>query len=355
MELAARRLGPGGAALEAILSVCMTAALMPSGRVGTWPERPGSAPRGPGCTAPGVEQAFPSGRAAILACLRLAGVRADSVVATPECVSGCVNAAVRRLARPVSLRVAVDGSTRASAAIVYEQWGWPLPEAAQDALRERFAGVPVIVDRVDSADFFFNSRSWGAFEVLSLSKVLGMDAGGLARRREDSGYVRFTAAAGGAGGESATSAHSPLLCSHPAVRELFKQSQGVHPGAIAWLEANCAILALDSERLARCTAARLLLDSELGAGWPAWMMHAIRSGAGPVWAPVLRGSDPQTHARAVASLEVSLGVRAAVRTFNWSGDPLSPRFEPSLAVPIHSGLQASAELVAVLETTPGVR
>jgi len=46
-----------------------------------------------------------------------------------------------------------------------------------------------------------------------------------------------------------------------------------------------------------------------------------------------------------------LGVRAAVRMFNWSGNPLSPRYEPSVALPIHGGLVCPAEAVSVLVRT----
>ena len=328
----------------------MTAPATRTRPVGPWPDRPRYAPREPACTAPRVDNAFPSGRAAILACLEVAGIGPDSGVATPECVTGCLNDAVRRRARPIPLRAAVDSSTQPSAAIVYEQWGWPLPPEAEGLVCDRFAGVPVIIDRVDSADFFSSSRTCGAFEVLSLSKVLGIDAGGIARRRLDGALLRF---APGVSSRRAPRADHPRLLAHPAVRELFKQSEFVHPSAIRWLADNCAITALEAERQARSTVARLILDSELSAGWPTWMPQAIESGAGPVWAPVLRGRDPDLHRRAIISLERSLGIRAAVRMFNWSGNPLEPRYEPSIALPIHSGVDHPAEVVFVLECPGG--
>ncbi|MGI9148826.1 MAG: hypothetical protein ACR2IK_20140 [Chloroflexota bacterium] len=327
-------------------------ALTPSSVVGRWPGRPRSAPRALGCTAPAVEHTFPSARAAILACLRLAGIDPRGSVATPECVTGCINTAVRRLARPIPLRVAVDGARQTGAAIVYEQWGWPLPPSAVGAVNERLPGVPLILDRVDSADFFYAARTYAAFEVLSLSKVLGLDAGGIARQRQDGAYLRFTARASS---ERAPGAGRPGLVSHPAVRELFKQSQFVHPTVIGWLAGNCMHAALEAERQARCAAAGVILESDLSAGWPAWMTEAIESGAGPVWAPVLRGKNPEVHARAAASLEREVGVRAAVRMFNWTGDPISPCYEPTLALPIHGGVEHPAEAAAALRAIPGVR
>jgi hypothetical protein len=321
-------------------------------QVGAWPDSPRRSPREAGCCAPGPAHAFPSGRAAILACLRYAGVGPDSVVATPECVTACVADVVRRWARPVPLRAALGpgasgGSRRPGAAIVYEQWGWPLPPPAQEAVCTRLAGVPVVVDRVDSADFFLRPRTYGAFEVVSLSKVLGMDAGGLARAH-DGAYLRFVP---GTSLRQAPSANHPRLRAHPAVRELFKQSNHVHPAVLRWLQDNCATSALDAEYRARRTALELVRDSQLSEGWPLWMTQAIDSGAGPVWAPVLRGADPTVHAQALAQLERTWSVRAAVRIFNWTGNPLSPTYEPAIALPIHGGVHNLAEIVSRLGLT----
>lgn len=242
------------------------------------------------------------------------------------------------------------GFSGLGAAIVYEQWGWPLPPEARDAVRERLADVPIILDRVDSADFLAAPRSFGAFEVLSLSKGLGLDAGGFVRRRPDGACLAYAppSEAGRAPG-----ADHPELASHPAVRELFKQSDHVHPEVVRWLQQNCAVTALEVERCTRNTTARLILDSHLCTGWPAWMTEAVESGAGPVWAPVLRGSDPAVHWQAIASLQRSWGVAAAVRMFNWTGNPLAPSFEPSLALPIHSGVACPADIVRTLGQPSG--
>ena len=303
--------------------------------VGPWPDRPRCAPRQTRCRAPRVEHAFPSGRAAILACLELASVGADSIVAVPECVTGCVADAVRRRARPVPLRLALASATRPSAAIVYEQWGWPLPAGAVDAVSERCAGMPLMVDRVDSADFFAAPRTWAAFEVLSLSKGLGLAAGGIARRGADDAWLPF---APRPHTRPAPSADHPHLLAHPAVRELFKQSAYVHPSVLGWVAQNCAESALEAERQARAVAARLILNSPLSAAWPPWMAHAVDAGAGPLWAPLLRGASAEVHRRAIGQLQYALGIRAAVRPFNFSGNPLAPDYGLSVALPIHGGL-----------------
>jgi hypothetical protein len=316
-------------------------------RVGAWPDgaRQGFA-REAGCAGPRAEQAFPSGRAAIVACLKLLGVGPESVVATPECVTECVAVAVRQVARPVPMRSALNSPLRTpEAVILYEQWGWALPADARQSIQERLANVPIIVDRVDSADFF-GARDVGTFDVLSLSKVLGIAAGGIARHQPDGAYLLFEPSA------ADVRRSRPIVqsrqASHPAVRELFKRSQHVHPSVITWLETNCAVRAAEAERQARNLAARLVLNSSLAATWPTWMAQAIEDGAGPVWAPILRGQGPGVHWRTVAQLADDWGITSAVRLFNWTGNPLAPRFEACVALPIHSGVDGPGEVVASL-------
>jgi hypothetical protein len=274
-------------------------------------------------------------------------------VATPECVTSCVADAVRRCARPVPLQAALARRAQVSAAwaelgaaIVHEQWGWPLPPEAEDAVREQLRGVPVvIVDRVDSADFFSASRTFGTCEILSLSKMLGTPAGGIARYTSGGAYLPFEPVN--------PSPHTPgegrqQLVSHPAIRELFKKSQHVHPGVLEWLAANSVIKAVEDERKSRQLAARAVLDSPLSAGWPGWMAKALEAGAGPVWVPVLRGQSPEIHWRAMENLARVWGMGSAVRMFNWTGNPLTPLHEPSVAVPIHGGVENATTVVSDL-------
>jgi hypothetical protein len=79
------------------------------------------------------------------------------------------------------------------------------------------------------------------------------------------------------------------------------------------------------------------------------MEYAIRAGAGPVWAPILRGSDAAQQWRAMATLDQRFGVISAMRPFNWSGNPLRPQYEVCLALPIHGGVPEFGEIVAALE------
>jgi hypothetical protein len=236
----------------------------------------------------------------------------------------------------------------ASAAVVYEQWGWPLTDAAWDEITERFKGRPILVDRVDSADFFSEGqRPRGTIEVLSLSKLLGLGGGGLAR--VNGCFVRFEAQP-----ESSTVRQlrrRPMdELTRAGYKELFKESrQAVHPAALAWLERNCLTCAAEQERAARQQHLQLILNSGLSNDWPAWMCSAIRAGAGPVWAPLYRGQGAARQWRAMSTLDRCYGVVSAVRLFNWSGNPLRPRYEQCLALPVHGGVADFGEIVAALE------
>jgi hypothetical protein len=240
------------------------------------------------------------------------------------------------------------------AAIVYEQWGWPLPPPAQDDVQQHLRGVPLIVDRVDSADFFASRRGLGQYEVLSLSKVVGTEAGGLARDK-DGTLLEFQPRQTPAALPESQPAlqqveHAQRLAAHPAGREWFKQSQQVHPGALRWLQDNCVVDALEAERRVRNAAALTLLDNRLAAGWPRWMVAALDAGAGPVWAPVFRGTATDIQWRSVGRLRRTFRVDATVRLFNWSGNPLRPCYEPSVALPIHGGIVDLAAVLSSLES-----
>ncbi|MCA1645076.1 MAG: hypothetical protein LC797_06285 [Chloroflexi bacterium] len=146
------------------------------------------------------------------------------------------------------------------------------------------------------------------------------------------------------------SALPPDALARGGYRELFKESrQAVHPAVLAWLQENCLVAAVESERAARQRHLEGILDSRLAAGWPGWMVHAVSQGAGPVWAPLLRGRDAVERWQAMRTLDQGRGVASASRLFNWSGNPLHPQYEPCLAVPVHGGVTELGEIIAALE------
>jgi len=308
--------------------------------VGWWPERSRDVGSDEGAESLALEYVFPSGRAAIAQALQALDLPDNAAIAMEPHGSDCLTRVVRRYGTPVDICEA-----DASAAVVYEQWGWPLTDTASDELNERFRGRPMVLDRVDSADFFVQPR--GGVEVLSLSKLLGLDGGGLARAngclvsfepRPESDVMRRLRS-------------RPLATlAGTGYRELFKESrQAVHPAALAWLHRNCLTRAVEDERSARQRHLQLILDSRLAVGWPAWMRDVIGVGAGPVWAPVLRGQDAARRWRAMSMLEQRYGVVSASRLFNWSGNPLRLDYEFCLALPVHGGVTEFGGIVAALE------
>lgn len=236
-------------------------------------------------------------------------------------------------------------------AIVYEQWGWPLTTQAWAELCDRFKGDLLVLDRVDSANFLVNSESHGlppgTVEVVSLSKLLGIAGGGLARAN---GCLIPFAPEPESDSMRRLRRRPPAALARAGYQEVFKESrQAVHPTALAWLERNCLHMAVEAERAARQTHLAMLVDSALSVGWPAWMVDAVGDEAGAVWAPLLRWADAARRWSATRTLQECYGVVSATRLFNWSGNPLRPEYEMCLAVPAHGGVAAFAEMIAALQ------
>ena len=160
-----------------------------------WPQ---DAPSNPCCTASAavaLDAVFPSARRAIVQSLSDAGHTATSTIGYPAFVSDCVPRAIRKVATAVRVAHPEHKTlTQLDGLLVHEQWGWPLRTDALPRLLARFSRRPIVLDRVDSADFFLRSvDSTDIVEIASLSKTLGLLGGGLARIA--SGYVPFNAAA----------------------------------------------------------------------------------------------------------------------------------------------------------------
>lgn len=308
-----------------------------------WPEHPPEVPRTRLSRVLPTDCVFPSGRAAIAQVLQAIDLSPNAWVAVPTHSSECLVRIVRRFGIPLDIS-AIDPTVQA--AVVYEQWGWPLTLAAWAELNARHKGSLLLVDRVDSADFFSRATPPGSVDVLSLSKLLGIAGGGVARANGT--FLIFEG--------QAESDATRRLRQRPIAdlagggyREFFKETrQAVHPAAAEWLGRNCLQTAIEGERIARQRHLDALLESSLSANWPVWMLHALANGAGPVWAPVLRGHAAATRWTAMRRLHHLYGVASASRLFNWAGDPLRPRYEVCLALPVHSGVANFREIVAAL-------
>jgi hypothetical protein len=225
------------------------------------------------------------------------------------------------------------------ALLVHEPWGWPVHV-------EGMARKTVILDRVDSADFFLRQIDHpDVTEVVSLSKTLGLLGGGLARR--DGDFLEFRA-------QPLSQAMPELLeRAGPQHAELFKNSdQAVHPAVTQWTREHCLRDAVEEERLRRQANVRVLVQSALAKDWPAWMHRAIDAGAGPGLAPILRHHSGDQRTSAMRRLAEDFGVASTISVFNWSGDPLEPGYGACLLVPLHGEMQCLEEVVEALLKSP---
>jgi hypothetical protein len=247
--------------------------------------------------------------------------------------------AIKKVATPVSAAGMSFGDyARLDGLLVHEQWGWPLPGSALDALLRQFSQRQLTIDRVDSADFFLRGIDHPhVVEFLSLSKTLGLPGGGLARA--SSHYRVFESKATTPRTRRALDA---VMSGRPGepYREFFKNSdQAVHPAVSEWMLANAVVASVERERARRQCNLRLLQNSTLADGWPRWMHAAIASGAGPDLAPVLRGRGPDAWSRAMRLLGQEFGVASTISAFNWTGDPLDPDYEHCMLIPVHGEMQ----------------
>ncbi|MBV9577957.1 MAG: hypothetical protein JO057_05135 [Chloroflexi bacterium] len=222
--------------------------------------------------------------------------------------------------------------------LVHEQWGWPLPGDALARVLGRFSDRQLVIDRVDSADFFVRRIDHpNVVEVLSLSKTLGLLGGGLART--SSRYGVFDSRAITPRTRHALDGVASRLPGK-AYREFFKNSdQAIHPAVAEWALANSIVASLEQERRRRQCNVRLLQMSPLADGWPHWMHAAIATGAAPDLAPVMRGRGPDVWAKVMRLLGQEFGVASTICAFNWTGDPLDPDYEHCMLIPVHREVQ----------------
>jgi hypothetical protein len=295
---------------------------------------------------------FPGARQALSYGLHRAGLSRPNRVAFPEWSSSCVVSALGKYVTPLPMREATEHKLKVEGILLYEQWGWGFPVAAWEQLAEKYRHAALILDRVDSGDFFYRTKlPVGGFrsvaQVLSLWKLFGLPGGGILLAESE--YVEF---------ERDTTSLSPiteLLAGMPGIgdrfdyEEYFKnQTQMIHPAVTKWLEQNSLLGAAEDERQARHENTLHLCHSSLALGWPDWMREALAAGGAPGIAPVLRGADHAALLEAVGALEKA-GVNATIYHFDWYGNPLSPNYEPCLALPVHGQMKDVESVIAILE------
>src|SRR5271167_4505458 len=222
-----------------------------SSTIGLWRNAPPTRGSNSGERFP-VEFIFPSGRQALSHALSQSGMSRAKRVACPEWSSHCVLSAVSRYATPLPMKEVLHAGLAVDDVLLYEQWGWPLRTDVWEHLAERFPRVPLIWDRVDSADWLVRDAPPAnevIADIVSLSKLLGFSGGGILRGKDGFEVYRkrplsaLTLVLVQAGDEVQDGLEG---------QEYFKnQGETLHPLAERWLRENSLADALADESVAR--------------------------------------------------------------------------------------------------------
>ncbi len=309
-----------------------------SHKVGLWRDRPVCKPLRSGATSFDLRNVFPSGRQALSISLSQVGLGRSHRVAVPEWSSHCVISAVGRYAMPIPVTEVVRETIKVDAVLIYEQWGWPLFDTAIEQLCDSFKDKIFVRDVVDSPHFSTTSHLFGGFkrviEIISLSKILGLPGGGLAIA--DGQYSSFSAEPDSKTLINFFESKMTSELGLGKVRSFFKESIVAVPSEIVkWVEDNDLFGALESERLSRQENLIKILKTPLADKWPGWMKEAVRQGAGPGIAPLMKGCSQSDMLATRDSLLKLHGIESCVYHFNWTGNPIEPEYEKCLAFPVH--------------------
>jgi hypothetical protein len=283
-----------------------------------------------------MELLFPSGRQALSAILTSAGLGRADRVAIPEWSSACVIGAVSLVATPVSMPDAKSSTQPPSAIVIYDQWGWARRPAAIGALLRKWPNALIVYDTVDTADLDLakNRLSSSAAQscsaqVWSLSKVLGLSGGGLARM--GSTFLRFSP------DESHRRLGDILSADNvpsPIAEDICKSFVHYLPRTLAaTIAATDLSAAVSTERALRLANLDAVLGSGMADQWPSWMSEAGR--LGPGLCPLLRSVDATKLADIRTRLSAEFNIDLPVYHFDFAGDPLEAAYEPCLALPLH--------------------
>lgn len=295
-----------------------------------WRNRAGAQISGPSEPVPAA-RILPSGRQALTRILEEAGLSRPSRIAIPEWSSTCVVAAVGAQATPIPMREATAHGISLDAVLVYEQWGWPIGEDNLHRLVESLKPRLLVIDRVDIP--FIGAppdmtNDCAVAEVWSLSKILGLKGGGLARLQgrwiesvptsdDQTLYERLSADA-----DNDDIGH--LLRTHVAI------TQQTVLDYVAGCDLERTFAEESKLRLANLHTAAGIAGGE----WPDWMTAALEAHGAPGIAPLCRGrSESELVARRDAFERV--GIQTEIYHFDFAGDPLQPHYEQCLAVPMH--------------------
>ena len=275
---------------------------------------------------------FPSGRQALSFALKKLGMGRAKQVAIPEWSSQCVINAVGAYATPISMKDVLAHGIQPDAILLYEQWGWPAPKGCTELVQQKF-NCPIILDKVDSP--IFDGTKGAAAEIWSLSKALGLTGGGMAKIggnfaefKDDEGHI------------SAYGRLSPDESS-PHASHILKTDVAVVPKSVKeFVQKNGVEGPFSAEHKARRENLANMLQSH-AQGYPEWMAAAHKAGAAPGIFPLYRGKQDDFLTAEKARIAAH-GIATEIYHFNFTGDPLQPKYEKCLAFPIHGMITPGA-------------
>jgi hypothetical protein len=313
-----------------------------------WRNEAPSAPRQSAQSEIPAKIIFPSGRQALTEATRQFGLSRENRVALPEWSSLCVINAVGKVATPIPMAEVVKYNIQVDAVLLYEQWGWPLPYELSSSIAERFKNNIIILDRVDSADIENQNRikfypQNNQIELISLSKMLGLKGGGLAKINGN--YLKFeNKNLGNRLSEHLWRDVSDNLVEEELMHIHKNDVESLHKELKDWLGSNDTIKALKQEASKRKKNLSYIINSSLSYDWPDWMFVAFEKGACPGIVPLFRNADKKKLEDKQKAIKAHFDIEAVIYHFNWSGNPLESSYGLCLAFPIH-GLVAGMESI----------
>jgi hypothetical protein len=287
------------------------------------------------CLSPDGVQ--PSGRQALIAAIRRLGLSRSNLVAIPEWSSACVIEAIGRYATPIPVTLSLKNKIQVHAVVVYEQWGWPLPESTLAEIQSAHSGAPIILDKVDSAPLMMD-RHISAAEIWSLSKVLGLSGGGLLRIENQ--WIGCQESQE----DKSNWKHLERMDDKALARDISKSHIAYLPDSTRkFIEKADLAAAYDAEALHRQGNLDVLGTLIAADGWNAWMQKALAQGGAPGIAPLFRGQSSQRLNTIAKAIFCDHGIEAIPYRFNYSANTLISGYEPCLAFPVHG--QVSPEFL----------
>lgn len=282
---------------------------------------------------------FPSGRQALKFGLRQVGLCRPKRIALPEWSSDCVISAVGEVATPIPFKEVLETNISVDAVLFYEQWGWQMPAAVKSKILERFKNSIIILDRVDSADIDSENRirfypEATQLDVISLWKILGLSGGGLLKLNGK--YLNFKPAADENElanriweNDWSEKYFEKLLHIHKCHLEVL------HPGLKKWLGENDLEGTFQKECLSRQKNLSVVANSQLSSNWAKWMFDAVENKNAPSIVPLFRGYSRDEMKKYQNMILTQFNIETSIYHYNWSGDPINPKYEVTLAFPIH--------------------